>query len=55
VNESAAAFSARTSSTTSPAAGWSGVRVRYQRFQCTTSSKGRRLGLASGRSGRSAG
>ena len=29
--------------------------VRYQRFQCTTSSKGRRLGLVSGRSGRSAG
>jgi hypothetical protein len=27
----------------------------YQRFQCTTSSKGRRLGRMSGRSGRSAG
>ena len=31
------------------------VCVRYQRFQCTTSSKGRRLGLVSGRSGRPAG
>ena len=29
--------------------------ARYQRFQCTTSLKGRRLGLAIGRSGRSAG
>ena len=28
------------------------VCVRYQRFQCTTSSKGRRLGLVIGRSGR---
>jgi ABC-type transport system involved in cytochrome bd biosynthesis fused ATPase/permease subunit len=29
--------------------------LRYQRFQWTTSSNGRRLGLTSGRSGRSAG
>jgi hypothetical protein len=29
--------------------------ARYQRSQCTTSSKGRRSGLTSGRSGRSAG
>jgi len=31
------------------------VCARYQWSQCTTSSKGRRLGRASGRSGRSAG
>jgi DNA-binding NarL/FixJ family response regulator len=31
------------------------VCVRYQWSQCTTSSKGRRLGRASGRNGRPAG